>query len=271
MQILRIIPFFTLMALLHGNAIAGWQVTCKIVSNEGSVITETLFIEQGKIKIELPDIIATFDLKSGSLILADPVNFVYYQGSMTEYTDGLKTFRLAALLESDKGLTEKPAAGSKFGDSAQIENYYNDLKIPAGILGVVKTETESEIAGYRTTKYNILLNGILKEEVWIAPEIQLGEEFVWSIFLNFLKTTGIEDMAPAYLNSPEYFDLLNSGFPLRRIIIANGIRTETQVSRIKEKTISGYEFETPSLSKKLSIAGWLGQQINTGEDYDDYE
>jgi hypothetical protein len=271
MKIFRIILVFTLLIPLCENTSAGWLLTGKNINGEGRDIPERIFIEQHKIKMEWPDLIATFDLKAMTLILVDPVNLTYYQGNLSEYTDGVKAFKLSALKESMNGIPEEQAVESQKVYGAQIEHYFNIPQTPPGSVSVKKTDIELKMAGYLTAKYDISLNGIMKEEVWIASGIQVGDGFDWSIFNQFLKATGIEDKALVYMNSPEYFDLLKTGFPLCRIKTSDGLRTEFLVNSLEEKTIPDYEFYTPTLCKKLTIAGWLGQQMDKEDVYDDYE
>lgn len=262
---------FILLIPLCENNYAGWLLTGKNISGEGRDVPERIFIEQYKIKMEWPDFIATFDLKAMTLILVDPIKLTYYQGTLADYTAGLKAFKLAALKESLKGMTEAQAAESDKMYGAQIEHYYDLPQTRAGLVSVQKIEVVLKMVGYLTSKYDISFNGLKQEEVWIAPGMQAGNGFDWSIYYQFLKATGIEDKTLVYMNSPEYFDLLKTGFPLRRITTADGFRTEFQVNMLEEKNIPDYEFYTPSLCKKLTIAGWLGQQRDKEEVYDDYE
>ena len=271
MKTIRIILVFIVLFPLSENTFAGWLITGKNISGEGRDIPERIFIEHHKIKMEWPDFIATFDLKAMTLILVDPIKLTYYQGTLSDYISGVKSLKLAALKESLNGLTDGQAVESEKVYSAQIEHYFDIPSLPAGIVSVKKTEVELKMVGYLTSKYDISSNGVRQEEVWIAPGMQAGEGFDWGIYYKFLKATGIEDKALIYMNSPEYFDLLKNGFPLRRITTADGFRTEFQVNRLEEKTIPDYEFYTPALCKKLTIADWLGQQMDKEEVFDDYE
>ena len=271
MKILRIIPVLTIMALYCGNAIAGLVVTAQSIRNDGSEVAEKIFIDQDKIKIEWPDFTATFDLKAQTLVLADPAALTFYLGTLSEYTTGVKEFKLDLLKKSIIGMPEDQAAESLKIFSNQIEHYFDIPDNPAGSIQIIKHGFDGKVSGYKTDKYEISLNGSVKEEIWISPVLKAGDGINWSNFLKFLITTGIMDKDLAYMSSPEYIGLLKTGFPLRIIRVSDGTQAEFQVSDLEEKPIPGYEFSTPALSKKLNIAGWLGQKIDKENDYDDYE
>lgn len=271
MKTIRIFPVVTFLALIYGNSFAGWVITCKYTSGEGTELSERILIDQQKIKIELPDFAATFDLKDSTLILADPVNLTYYKGSLAEYNVGVKAFKLEALSESVNGIPDALSTESEKEYGSQIEHFDQLPELPSGIVVIEETQAEIKMAGYPAAQYNISLYGTTREEVWIAPALQAAAGFDWRLFFKFLKVTGIEDKALVYMNSTGYIDLIKTGLPLRRVKFTDGYRTEFQVTSLEEKIIPEYEFQTPALCKKLSVAGWLGQQLYKEEVNDDYE
>jgi hypothetical protein len=260
---------FMLAFSLHSHA--GWLLTGKNIDPDGNAIPIRFFIEKNKIKIEQPEFIAQFDMKTQQIILVDPVKLTYYKGSLTEYMNGVKTFKKEALksVTVDKP-TEQPAVSSKTYID-QIERFFDIPMVAKGSVTVSKTDKVFKMLGWQTEIYKISLNGLLKEEVYIAPGMKAGEGFDWVLYFRFLKAVGLEDQSLIYMNTPEYLSLLQIGYPVRKMVFINGDQSEFQINHMEEKIIPDYEFYTPSLCKELTIAAWLKQKVITEDINDDYE
>jgi hypothetical protein len=264
--------FSVLLLVTHSEyTYAGWLLTGKNIDSEGKAVPVRIFIEKQNIKVEQPEYIAQFDMKTQRIILVDPVKLTYYQGTLREYIDGVKTFKKEALKVASSEMTYEQANAYKKTFLDQIEHFFDIPNVTPGSVVVKKTNVVFKMVGWQTEKYEISLNGLLKEQVWIAPGMQAGEGFEWTLYFRFLKAAGLEDQSLIYMNTPEYLDLLHTGFPLRKMVFTNGNQTEFQVNRLEEKTIPDYEFYTPSLCKELTISEWLTQQVANEDVYDDYE
>jgi len=253
------------------HSYAGWLLTGKNIDPDGKTIPIRFFIEKSKIKVEQPESIAQFDMKTQGIILVDPVKLTYYQGSLAEYMDGVKAFKKEALKLATEDMPGGQAIAYNKTYLEQIEHFFDIPKVAYESVNVVKTKDVFKMVGWQTEIYKIYLNGQLKEQVWIAPGMYAGEGFDWALYFRFLKVVGLEDQSLIYMNTPEYLDLLKIGYPLRKMVIINGAQMEFQVNRLEEKIIPDYEFYTPSLCKKLTIAEWLKQEVAKEDVYDDYE
>lgn len=271
MKLLRLLLILFITASFASDSYAGWLLTGKNIDPEGKVVPVRIYIEKHNIKVEQPEYIAQFNMKTRRIILVDPVKLTYYHGSIDEYMEGVKTFKKEALKEAttDMPVEQTNAYNKTYSD--QIDRFFDIPKVAPGSVAVKKTDVVFKMVGWQTEKYEISLNGLLKEEVWIAPGMKAGEGFDWPSYFIFLKAAGLEDMSLIYMNTPEYLDLMQIGFPLRKMVIVSGARVEFQVNRLEEKIIPEYEFYTPSLCKELKIEEWLKQQIAKEGDYDDYE
>ena len=271
MKILRLLLTLSLLLISFFQLQAGWLLTGKNIDTEGRAIPEKIFIEQYKVKIEQPEYIAIFDMKTLRIILVDPIKLTFYQGSLSEYMDSVKAFKKEALKVATADMPSEQANTYNMTYLDQIESFFEIPKVAPGSLVINKTDVTFKMVGWQTEKYEISLNGILRERVWLAPGMKAGEGFDWKLYFRFLKAAALEDQSLIYMNTPEYLDLLNTGLPLRKMVITNGVQTEFQVNRLEEKTIPDYEFYTPSLCKELTIAGWLKQHVASEDIYDDYE
>jgi len=271
MKLQKILFTLTLLLPIAMYSFAGWLITGKNIDTEGKTIQLRIYIEEQNVKIEQPQYIAQFDMKTRRIILVDPVKLTYYQGTLLEYQDGVKAFKKKALKIATSDMEIEQANKYNRAYLDQIEQYFDIPKVELGSLTVKKTDIVFKMVGWQTEKYEILMNGLLKEQVWIAPGMNVGEGFDWSLYFTFLKAAGLEDESLSYMNSPEYLELMKTGFPLRKMVITSGAQAEFQVNRLEEKTIHDYEFYTPSLCKELTIAEWLQQRVADEDINDDYE
>jgi hypothetical protein len=271
MKLLRIFFSIALLLLVSVHSFAGWLITGKNIDTEEKTIPVRIFIEKTNVKIEQPEYIAQFDMRTRRIILVDPVKLTYYQGNLLEYQDGVKLFKKNALKIATSDMTVEQANKYKQPYLDQIERSFEIPKVEPGTITLKKTDIVFKMVGWQTDKYEISMNGLLIEQVWIAPGMKAGEGFDWSLYFNFLKAAGLEDESINYMNSQEYLELLNIGFPLRKIVNIGGVHKEFQVNRLEEKTITDYEFYTPSLCKELTITEWLQQRVADENINDDYE
>jgi hypothetical protein len=271
MKLFRILFTPLLLVTFCVHSYAGWLLTGKNIDSEGKAVPMRIFIEHHRIKIEQPEYIAQFDMKTRRVVLVDPVKLTFYQGSLSEYMDGVKVFKRKALKEATSQMDINQANTYSQTYLNQIDHFFDIPGVAAGSMTIKKTNVVFKMVGWQTEKYEISLEGVLKEQVWIAPGMQAGEGFDWKLYFMFLKTAGLEDQSLSYMNTPEYLDLLSTGFPLRKMVIVNGTQTEFQVNRLEEKTIPDYEFYTPSLCKELTIDAWLKQKVTNEDVSDDYE
>ena len=271
MKQLRLAFTFMLLIAFSVHSFAGWLLTGKNIDSEGNAIPIRFFIEKGKIKIEQPAYIAQFDMKTQRIILTDPVKLTYYQGSLKEYMDGVREFKSKELKLASASMPADQANDYNKSCSDQIEHFFDIPKIVDGSVKVSKTEEVFKMLGWQTEIYTVSLNGLLKEKVYIAPGMKTGEGFDWHLYFRFLKAAGLEEQSLIYMNTPEYLNLLNVGFPVRKMVFESGVQSEFQINRYEEKNIPDYEFYTPSLCRELSITAWLQQATAEEAIYDDYE
>jgi hypothetical protein len=271
MKLLRLLLTFLILPLFSMYSMAGWILTGKNIDAEGTAIPIRIFIEKHQVKVERPDYIAQFNMKTQRIILVDPVKLTYYQGSLNNYMEEVKAFKREALKEATVDLQDGQANSNVKSYLDQIERFFEIPKVSPGSVVIKKTDVVFKMVGWQTEKYEVSLNGLLKEQVWIATGMQAGEGFDWTLYFRFLKAAGLEDQSLNYMNTAEYLDLLKTGFPLRKMVKASGSQTEFQVNRLEEKTIPDYEFYTPSLCKELTAGEWLKQQVEKEDINDDYE
>jgi hypothetical protein len=258
------------LSLSHSLS-AGWILTGKFIDQDGKTIMQRMYIQDFNVKFEQYNIIYTLNLKTNSIILVDPVNLVYYKGTIDAYIEGekrMKTNQLQSLLK------EIPAAEQETWKSI-CNQQINCIGMPIPLLrdsiSVERMNDTLKVFGKPTAKFLVSIDKRRAEETWISPSLDISTQFDWQKYLYLLSVLEPGTASFTYMISPPFQELLSKGFPVRRIMVVNGYRNEIQVNRLEEKKIPDYEFYTPALCKELSIEQWLGRNKAQETMEDDYE
>jgi len=264
---------FLFLILLFGaqNMKAGWILTGRFIDQDGKTIMQRYFIQDFKVKFEQYNIIYTFDLKTNSVILVDPVNLVFYQGTLDSYILGLKQIKNHQLQSLIKEIPENQKAQVQAEYSSIVERIGKPLTPSADSINIVQVIDSLRVFGKATEKYQVTLNNRRTEETWISAYLDVSRHFSWEKYLYLLSVVEPENASLKYMITAPYLQLLSKGFPVRRIMVVGGYRNEYQVNRMEEKTIEEYEFYTPSSCKELTLDQWINRNIEKEPTYDDYE
>ncbi|MBK7214485.1 MAG: hypothetical protein IPH88_14520 [Bacteroidales bacterium] len=265
------ISILLLLLLMFNSASAGWLLTGKYIGPDGKTYMQRYFIQDGKVKFEQYNIIYTYDSKTESIILVDPENLVFYRNTLSGFIQDMKSYRQKQLeiLLKDVPAEQKEKVRETY--LAGITSIGSPVKQITDSVIVTRVPDSLRILGMPSEKYLISLKNRKLEELWISPGLNVNKEFSWSKYLNFLALVEPDIPELNFMVSDSYLELLNKGFPSRRIFIRDGYRNEVQVNKMEEKNIPEYEFYTPSLCKQLNYEDWLKRGKSNDQKYDDYE
>lgn len=261
------LAFLTFIPGLH----AGWVLTGRYIDREGKTILQRWFIQDYQVKFEQYDLIYTFNLKTGAIVLVDPVNLVYYRGTVDSYIQGLRDLKMKRLETLLQEIPEKERESARAAYMEEIE------KIGAPVIPISDTMAITEVhdtlkaVGKPTTRYQVSVNGRKLEDCWISPLLDVSGQFSWDKYFYLLSVIDPSNVKLRYMSTNGYLDLLSKGFPVRRIVLEDGYKTEYQINREEQKDIPGYEFGVPDLCKELDLENWLNRNIAKDTEYDDYE
>jgi hypothetical protein len=267
---LYIIFFILGMLLVQQSLKAGWVLTGRYIDQEGKVIMQRWFIQDQKVKFEQYDIIYTINFRNGDIIMVDPDLLIYYKSTISEYISDFQVYKMNRLSVLEKQLPDV--------ENTELKSYKEAIEAfgtpfpDTGDSIIIREVTDSlKVFGAETDKYMIMVNGLKTEEVWISPVLDVNSQFSWKLYMYYMSLLEASEPKPAYLYSDEYFALLEKGFPVRRIMVKDGYRTEVQVNREETKEIPDYEFYTPDLCKEVTLKQWLERKQSKHNEYDDYE
>ncbi len=261
-----------LIVLLPFHLNAGWIITGRYINQEGKTIRKRYFIQDHNVKVEQFNLIYSCNLKTGNIILVDPVNLVFVKTSFKAYAEKTKAIRTGRLNELLLVIPEDQRADWGKLYRAQIDR---ELLLPAygdDSLSLTPVPDSSKLLGYPTLKFEVDEKGYKKEELFLTKEVNLSADLDMKTFLPYVYLLEPDDKTVAYRSSGKYSSIADQGLVLRRFIFQQGFRTEWQVNKIEQKNIPEYEFGTPDLCKELTLDKWLAREKNTDDNYyDDYE
>ncbi|KMY66324.1 hypothetical protein AAU61_17855 [Desulfocarbo indianensis] len=222
---MRLVFALICLALVAAPAWAGWVQ----VEKEG----EKLLISQGRIKTVPEDPAegwTVMDFKKGQILVVNPQDRTYAQATLQQFCQTMQQFVSQMKAMAGKKAEAEPKA-------VKVE--------------VVKQGSGGKIAGFNCTKYRVLADGRLKEEVWLTTEPEFVKEFDPGLLS---KMIGCAAERGEVESSPAYQQLISSGWVLRAITNDNGQpEAETDVISLKKEDISEDEFRVPQGYRQITL------------------
>ncbi len=167
-------------------------------------------------------------------------------GASKRYAGG-KIDELAAIMKKAEGPLEDDAPGDVAGKKVQVE--------PAKPLAVAVRDLGAgeRLQGYDTRRYQVLVDGELLEEVWLAPKIQVAGEIDLVAFGTAMQKMigGGVGLNQGYEGSEAYRTLRAGGYPLRQILYFVGEKSTLEVTAVAIKDFPADDFAVPKGFTKI--------------------
>lgn len=232
--------------LLSATVEAGW------VMQERA--GDRTLISKGRLRSSTDGISWILDGPGNRIYFFDENDKTYATGTVEEYCGAT-----AALVEETiKNLpAEQRQALEQMLKKGKEEARHTVSVTAAGDGGV--------IAGQKTLRYKILVDGELYEEIWLATNGEVTSEFkplkpLLRKFSACATTMGTE-FAPE--NSPEYQQLMERGVEVKSIAYTEGAPEPlTDVIKLEKTDILESEFAIPRDFRKITFAEMLKSQVD---------
>lgn len=240
-----------LIILMSSPVFAGWIFT---ENSEGEI--QMTYIQGNKIKFVKPEQITIFNLNENKLIFINPKDRTYWSGKPEEFVEASQ--KSIAMLEKqmDEQLSNLPPDQRNSVQKA-LKNQKKPSSYVQLTVDIKHTDQTGTIIGYPVKKYEIWLNGKLRQEQWIASGIQINKDISPDLFRKFLyslKTDTFQDDQPNMMLLPNVTDLLNIGWPLKRIDYDEDGYPETEETiKAEQVSIPGSAFEVPEHYQRISL------------------
>ena len=259
MQFQRTVTLLTLAlcTLLAAVAEAGW-----VIVDEGGNQTA---LSRGRLKMspkEAQGVSMSLDIGRARMWVADATKKAFWEGTVEEYCQAMKTTMAGAMADMEKQMAE----AMKDMPPAQREQMQQMMKnmrgggTPGGPPPVVKIEKTSEvekIAGLPARKFRVLSNGKLYEEMWLTTDPALLKELEMAKAPDtFGRMSGcMANMAggPRPEASDEFRKLYGEGWPLKVVYYGVGEGAPgapgpagSTVMKVEQREIPDREFTPPT-------------------------
>ncbi|QTA89069.1 DUF4412 domain-containing protein [Desulfonema magnum] len=251
---IRIFLLTVLFLGITSGAFAGWVFVEK---SQGD--THTSYLQDNRMKFVAGDHLIIFDLDKNKICFADPKKKTYWMGSPEEFAAQTRKSMENIDKMMEKQLAKLPPAQREKMKSTILQQMKKHADAPLPKVEVRATDQSGKIAGYEVRKYEILFNGQLRQDQWIAKDIMVDKEVDMKRFGKMMKTfhAGIgrsaEDIAMA---SPKVTELMSlKGWPLKKTDYDEEGYPETdEVIKVEKKSLPPSTFDIPKGYRKLSMS-----------------
>jgi len=242
--LLQIMSFLLLLGSVSPAA-AGWIM----VEQEGDVS----IISNGKLKSSAEGVTWILDGPGNKMIFIDGNQKSYASGTVEDYCHATTSIIDEAMdgLNAEQRQVLEEMMQKNQGDSGHE-------------VSISKAGDGGLVAGLKTTKFSVQVDGELYKELWLATKPGLLREFKPLIpllqkFSSCASTFGTEFMPE---NSSEYLRLMEHGVEVKSIIYSdNSPEPVTEMIKMENKDLPETEFSIPANYRRMSFEQMLRSQM----------
>ena len=252
------ILFFALSIFCVFHASADWIITVSTETADGQAYESTFYIKGGVLKQSSPEMDVIINLNTNTIIYSNNMTQMYWQGSKEDFEKEIEEMMKMMMIEmmGEEAYEEM----EKMNESEEEGEEGEEMAIPFEIE-IIEEGESIELAGFSGTKFSVMVDGMLEEELWLCNDISAFRDFDYE---EMDKMFGDEEDS-GYTGSSQYQEMLKSnGFPIKEISYAYGEVMETVVMTSAEETsLSDDIFQAPEGYTK----GGLLQVFGMGDEY----
>lgn len=248
--------------LINLQASAGWIITQQSYDSDEGVETaliETIYLQDNIMKVAQTDMVTMFDLNNETITLMSSVKKVYWIGNIADYKEEIKEAMRSAMEEQLENAREEQKEMIRKMYQGMIESIDNPSKFAGEEpeeydLQIEKTGDKERLSGHIAYKYQITVNGSLKEESWLSESSRPHNEFDISKFYDvFGEFTSQAGTSAFYQSNEKYIEFAKKGFPLKSVNYFGGYESISEVTSLEKENIDSSEFTAPADYKKVSL------------------
>lgn len=237
--------------LLSAPALAGWKI--EEVDPEFPEEVTTYRFQGGKVRVDgaLEGLTVLLDLKKEEGWLVDPALKRFAGGKLADLTEQLKK------LETDTAAEEAlPGDDEEESDAGAPEK-------PPQVV-VKDLGSGGKLLSHDTHRYQVLVDGELLEEIWMAPKVDAEREVDLIAFASAMQKMlgGGSGMNQGYEDDAAYRALRKVGYPLKQILYFVGEKSTVEVRSAEQKALPEADFVVPAGLKKV---GYVELLVGEGE------
>ncbi len=242
---------------------AGWVIKQSTTDEDGSVMNETLYFQDNKIKDDTQEQSSVMNLATDQMLMVNHSAKTYWMGSASSMMQESQEAANKQMEEMMANMSpEQREAYQKYMDQMKEQKPQTDQSEKPSVK-IVKKDSEATIAGYQATLYEVWSNDEHVEDAWVSEQVPVLKEVDMKKFSDFFEEMAGDDEL-SYENSPEYRDLLMKGFPLKTVEYSNMGNVVMEVTSVQKESIPNSTFEPPAGYKKVSISDLWQSEPPTG-------
>lgn len=246
-----------LLLATASQATAGWVF---IQSSDGD--KNTLYIQDNKMKFVATDHIMIFMLDKNKVCFANPKEKTYWMETPQAFSAQVRKGMENLDQMIDQQLTRIPPKQKEAFKQSIRQQMRTQIASRSPRVAVKLTKRSAKIAGYDVKKYEIRVNGKVRQDLWIAEDIKISETFDVKRYGKMMRSfhgglgRGGEDAA---LSSPEVIALLEKGWPLKKVDYDEDGYPETEeVVKVVKRPIQNTTFVPPQDYRRISMTEIFG-------------
>lgn len=207
----------------------------------------TSWFQGGKARVDgaLEGLSVIVDVKSGEGWLIEAASKRYAGGRIEELAEELRKVEEAQFDD---------AAPDGRGAGEPAEQPIKALAVQIREMGAGE-----RLQGYETRRAQVLVEGELLEELWLAPKLEIAREIDLAAFGAAIQKMlgGGAGLNQGYEGSEVYRKLRATGYPLRQVLFFVGEKNTIEVTSVAVKELSASDFAVPKGYSKVGYTELL--------------
>ena len=237
------------------NAYPGWILTIENYDVDNlEKKSHQVYFQENKIKIVDPDMITIFDLNRNMITFLKPQIHMFWKGTLNDYRQEVReTLEMMIDLEVKKLPEDKQDEARRTFETMMRIMEHPDTASTLDLF-IRETAENDTILGYETTKFQVFLNGVIMEDIWIPNHLDVSRDLDQGKYLNLLSqlSTGFENEL-VYQTSAEYNRLIQDTYVLRKKEYKIGYQTVKEVVDIRQEALEESVFLPPADYKPVTL------------------
>ena len=255
-----------LFIILLTNGHAGWVLTVKHYHSDTEAETnKVVYFQENRIKLVEEDLTTIFDLNQNIIAFLKPQIQMFWKGSLENYRKEVQeTLELMINIEVEKLPEEQQEEARKMFETMMRIMESPDTSSSIDIF-IRETGEKENILGYDTYKYQVFINGVITEDLWIPRDLDVSDDLDLGKYLLLLS-----ELSPCFDNelfhqtTEEYNRIIEGKYIFRTKEYNVGYQTVSEVVEIQKKQLNESEFLPPPGYKPVTLSE-LGI-INTADE-----
>jgi len=208
----------------------------------------TTWFQGGKVRVDgaLEGLSLVIDVRNGEGWLIEAQGKRYAGGAIADLAGELRKIEDEQARED--AATEEAA-----------EEIAKDVPAKPHSIQVKDLGAGEPLLGYQTSRHQVLVDGELLEELWLAPKLDVSREVDLGAYQAALQKMlgGAAAASQGYEESEAYRRLRAVGYPLRQVLYFVGEKTTLQVTSVAVETLPASDFAVPKEYKRIGFTDLL--------------